>query len=53
MAMKHLKKLPGIYFRYDREKLPEEKLRPLENWKSSHCAIWPCGSVTNYGTFWL
>jgi hypothetical protein len=31
MAMKHQKKLPGIYFRYDPGKLPEEKLRPVRN----------------------
>jgi hypothetical protein len=29
MAMKHLKKLPGIYFRYYPGKLPDEKLRPV------------------------
>jgi hypothetical protein len=31
--MKHKKKLPRIYFRYDLGKLPEEKLRPVRNWK--------------------
>jgi len=53
MAMKHQKKLPGIYFRYDPGKLPEEKLRPVRNWKSSHCATSSSGSFTKYGTVWI
>jgi hypothetical protein len=31
MAMKHQKKLPGIYLRYDPGKLQEEKLRSIRN----------------------